>query len=212
MATTTTLLGPLDHGRHMTLGEFADAEAEEGYRFELARGVLEVTRVPGTRHRQIVTNLYDCVSNWRRLHPGVILGYGGGEEFRIWIPAMACGRNPDLAVVLRHGPGSADKNPVPSLIAEVVSARSGHRDYVVKREDYLVFGLAEYWIVDFKLRRLTFLVRDGETWREQVLSGDQVIPSVVLPGLTTTVNNLWLDLDYYDQESEDDNEEVDPVA
>ena len=212
MAISTTRLSPLDQGRLMTLAEFAEAEEEEGHRYELARGVVEVTKVPGTRYRQVVTNLYDCVSNWRRDHPGVILGYGGGEDFRIWVPAMDSGRNPDLAVVLRDGPGSVEKNPVPSLVAEVVSAQSGHRDYVIKRAEYLVFGLAEYWIVDFQLRRLTLLIRDGAAWAEQTLSDDQVIPSAILPGLTTTVNNLWLDLDYYDQEVEDDNEEVDPVA
>ena len=159
-----------------------------------------------------MTNLYDCVSNWRRLHPGVIPGYGGGEDFRIRVPEMASGRNPDLAVVLRDGPGSAAKNPVPSLVAEVVSARSVHRDYVIKREEYLVFGLAEYWIVDFKLRRLTLLVCDGAYWIEQTLTDDQVIPCAVLPGLTTTVNDLWLDLDYYDQDGDDEHEDIDPVA
>ena len=47
MATTTAiLLGPADHGRTMSLDEFMEAEVEEGYRYELARGVIEVTQVP----------------------------------------------------------------------------------------------------------------------------------------------------------------------
>ncbi len=209
MATTTTRLGPLDHGRMMTLQEFAEAEVEEGYRYELARGVIEVTKVPGTRHRQVITNLYDAVSIWKRRHPGLILGYGGGSEFRLWVPPLVSGRNPDLAVVLRDGPGSEHKDPLPSLVAEVVSARSGHRDYVAKREEYLAFGVLEYWIIDFLIRRFTLLARDGDSWREQILGGDQVIPSVVLPGLATTVNDLWLDLDYYDPDVED--EEIGPA-
>ena len=55
MATMTTRLGPLDHGRRLSLGEFRDAEFEEGFRYELARGVVEVTKVPGTRHNQVVS-------------------------------------------------------------------------------------------------------------------------------------------------------------
>ena len=47
MATVTTPLriGPADRGRTMTLEEFLAAGVEEGYRYELARGVLEVNQV-----------------------------------------------------------------------------------------------------------------------------------------------------------------------
>ena len=45
MATTVAAplrVGLADHGRTMTLEEFREAEEEDGYRYELARGVLEV--------------------------------------------------------------------------------------------------------------------------------------------------------------------------
>jgi hypothetical protein len=39
MATVNAIfIGPADHGRKMTLEEFMEAEVEEGYRYELARG------------------------------------------------------------------------------------------------------------------------------------------------------------------------------
>ena len=50
MSTLATRIGPADHGRAMTLEEFRDAEEEPGYRYELARGVLEVTEVPNDPH------------------------------------------------------------------------------------------------------------------------------------------------------------------
>src|SRR5262245_39918469 len=102
MASLATRIGPADHGRAMTLEEFRDAEEEEGYRYELARGVLEVTEVPNDPHGQIVSNLYDAISNYKRTHPGLILRYGGASEFRLWLPGMISGRNPDAALVL-HG-------------------------------------------------------------------------------------------------------------
>ena len=47
MATVNAIrIGPADHGRRMSLEEFREAEEEEGYRYELARGVLEVTLCP----------------------------------------------------------------------------------------------------------------------------------------------------------------------
>ena len=99
MATVDTQFGPLDTGRRPTLDELRDADFEEGYRSELGRGVLEVTKVPGTRHCRIA---------------------------------------------------------------------------------------------DLLARRFTLLIRDGVSWREQVIPDARAIPSVVLPGLMTTV----ADLDY----------------
>ena len=47
-------IGPADHGRMMTLEEFREAEERDGYCYELARGVLEVTEVPNDPHGVVV--------------------------------------------------------------------------------------------------------------------------------------------------------------
>jgi Uma2 family endonuclease len=188
-------LRPADHGRTMTLDEFLEAEVEEGYRYELGRGVLEVTQVPKARHRQVVTNLYDAIGQYRRTHPGVVSSYGGGAEFQFVLPALESGRHPDLGVVLRGAPNDWRGDSTVALAAEVVSARSVKRDYEIKREEYLAFGLIVYWIVDPLERKLTLLTRRGDTWSETILRDGQLIASLVLPGLTTTVADLWIDLD-----------------
>ena len=54
MATATLRLGPADRGRRLTLNEYLGAEVEEGYRYELARGVLEVSEVPKDPHEVVV--------------------------------------------------------------------------------------------------------------------------------------------------------------
>ena len=97
-------IGPADHGRMMTLEEFREAEELDGYRYELARGVLEVTEVPNDPHGVVVCNLYRAVSRYDQQHPGVILRYGGGNEFRFWLPHMISSRHPDLGVVLLGAP------------------------------------------------------------------------------------------------------------
>ncbi len=208
MATMTTRIGPADHGRAMTLDEFREAEGEPGYRYELARGIVEVTKVPGNPHGQVVSNLYMTVAVYNLAHPDAILRFGGGSEFRLDIPDLVSGRNPDLGVLLAGASKPQRDGGFPSLVAEVVSARSGDRDYRIKREEYLACGVLEYWIVDPWERRLTLLTRDGNTWREQVCQGDQVIPSVILPDLAATVADLWVKLDRY--EDVEDDEEVGP--
>ena len=198
MATTIATplrIGLADHGRTMTLEEFREAEELEGYIYELARGVLEVSEVPNDPHGVVVANLYDGISRYRRDHPGVILRYGGGNEFRFWLPRMISARHPDLGVVLRGAPKDWRGRRLPALAAEVVSRGSVKRDYEVKREEYLAYGLLEYWIVDPMKRIVTVLTRRGDTWDEAVFRDIQVIVSLVLPGLTTTVAELWLDVE-----------------
>ncbi len=200
-------IGLADRGRRMTLDEFLEAEVEEGYRYELARGVLEVTQVPNDPHFQVVTNLYLAIARYHRTYPGVILRFGGGAELQLVIPQMISGRNPDLGVVLRGAPKDWRGRRIPALAAEVISRGSIERDYVTKREEYLAYGLQEHWIVDPLKRQVTVLTRRGDTWNEAVFQDDQIIASLVLPEFATTVAEFWVDVE---KDKEDD--AADPVA
>jgi len=194
---TIAPLGPLDHGRRMSVADFGRLEADGNYRFELHQGSIEVSDFSDAAHSQVMSNLYFAVGRHSIDNSEAILQFGGSCDYRLDLPEVGSSRHPDFALILRPTSKSSRRQLRPSLAAEVVSVHSRHRDYVVKRVEYLAFGLLEYWIIDFLARRFTLLTRDGDAWHEQVFVGDQVIPSVVLPGLTTTVDDLWLDLDYY---------------
>jgi Uma2 family endonuclease len=193
MASVASRIGPADHGRAIALDEFLEAEEEPGYRYELSRGVLEVTQVPNDAHGQIVCNLYTAIVLYEQTHPGLIQRYGGAGEFQLLLPGMISGRNPDVAVVLKGTPKDPRGRRPPSLAIEVVSAGSETRDYHTKREEYLAYGLREYWIVDPQARKVTVLLRDGSVWVERVFQGEQVIESLVLPGFGARVDELWVD-------------------
>jgi Uma2 family endonuclease len=197
MATVTTplLIGPADHGRSMTLEEFLDADVVEGYRYELGRGVLEASEVPDDAHFQVVSNLYTAIGRYDRDHPGIILRFGGGNELQLVLPGLISGRNPDLGAVLRGAPRDWRGRRLPAWVAEVVSRGSVERDYRTKREEYLAYGLLEYWIVDPIARKVTVLTRRGDTWAEAVFRDDQVIVSLVSSGFATTVAELWVDVE-----------------
>jgi Uma2 family endonuclease len=196
MATDTILrLGPADHGRPMTLEEFLEADNEEGFHYELARGVLEVTQVPNDPHGQIIWNIYSVLRDYAREHPGVIKRAGGTGEFQLLMPGIVSGRNPDVAVVLNGTSKDGRGRRPPSFVAEVVSPRGEERDYEIKREEYLLFGIREYWIIDPMIRRVTLLVRDGDVWAVTSKGDDETIHSVVLPGLAVPVVDLWADTD-----------------
>jgi Uma2 family endonuclease len=208
MATVTMPLriGPADHGRTMTLDEFEEADFEEGYRYELARGVLEVSEIPGEVHGVIAWLLLSGISDYQRQHPGVIYRVGGGSEYRFRLPVMQSGRHPDVAVTLRNTPRDWRGFRRASMAFEVVSkgAKSRERDYVTKRAEYLAYGLLEYWIVDPWEKMVTVLVRDGDSWREQVYRDDQLAEGLVLPGFTIRVSDLWAEIeDEEDSDTED---------
>src|SRR4051812_33849901 len=123
MATVSTrLLGPADRGRTLTAEEYLDAEYREGYRYELARGVLEVTKIPRPfPHGLIVCLFYRVLASYYEAHPGIIYRYGGAAEFHLWLPTMASGRNPDIAVALSNTAKDDEGDRPPSLAIEVVS-------------------------------------------------------------------------------------------
>jgi Uma2 family endonuclease len=199
MPTVKLRIGPADDGRAITLEEFRDAEEESGYRYELARGVLEVGEVPGDEHGQIVDNLHEGFSNFRRGHPGLIRRIAHGSDLRVIIPELESDRHPDLALVFFGARLNSRGRQIPGLVYEVVSpgTRARRRDYQQKAEEFLTLGIGEYWIVDPKNRIVTILElrTDGgaPAWSERVFKGDEVIISTLLAGFEGTVSQLWID-------------------
>lgn len=194
MSTASTLrIGPTDHGRRLTLQEYLDAEEVEGYGYELARGVLEVTQVPDDPHGLIEWFLFGRIRDYERDHPGLIFRVGGGSSTRIVLPGLLSGRNPDIVIVPRNAARDEHGRRQPAMVIEIVSpGQEAHdRDYVAKKQEYLAFGLLEYWIVDRFEQKVTVLVRRGDIWSERVFSGDQTAESSFLPDFTIRVSDLW---------------------
>ena len=96
-------------------------------------------------------------------------------------------------MVLRNTPKDHRGHRPPVLAFEVVSKGGEARDYQVKREEYLAFGLREYWIVDPMARRVTVLIRDGDAWIERVFQGEQAAEGLVLPGFALPLAELWVE-------------------
>lgn len=196
MATVAhRLLGPADHGERMSLEEFEQADVDPGYQYELARGVLEVSEVPDEfPHGMLVFWFYQTLGIFSRDHPGLIQRFGGGSEYRLVIPVLESGRHPDIAVTLVGSPKNIRGHRPPALAIEVVSpGREAHeRDYKVKREEYLAYGLAEYWVVDPFERRVVVLLRDGGAWVERVFTRpEESAAGLVLPGFMAPLAELW---------------------
>jgi Uma2 family endonuclease len=193
MATITRpRIGPDDHGRTMTLEEFSDADFEEGWLYELARGVVVVTQVPDVPHGRIVDRLCRLFIFYDVAHPGVINYRASGGNCRLRLPGMQSDRHPDQAVYLLPPPPGGDpwRRWVPEIVVEVVSAGGEDRDYAEKREEYLRAGVTEYWILDPARRQMLVLRRAGDVWKARRVAAEGAHRTHLLPGLVVRPGEL----------------------
>lgn len=189
---TRPRVGPGRHGLAMPYDEFVEADFEEGWLYELARGIVAVTEVPAPEHGDIVNRVTELfVVYWIANRPRIKYRAGGGE-CRLRFPGMKSDRHPDQAIYLHPRP----KGPnvwtrwIPQIVVEVVSESGEDRDYVEKREEYLAAGVLEYWILDPARRRMLVLLRLGDTWEEHLYAEDGVHRTELLPGLEVRVGDL----------------------
>jgi Uma2 family endonuclease len=179
-------VGPADHGRPMSLANFDHAEVQEGYLYELGRGVIVVSDVPKKKHLYQVEAIKDQLRAYKLRHPGRIQIIAGGSECKILVIGYESERHPDLAIYKTVPPEEGDdlwSTWIPELVIEVVSPGSELRDYQEKREEYLAFGVHEYWIFDADKQEMLVLQRVGGRWREKVVRPPEIYQTRVLPGL-----------------------------
>ena len=185
MTTQAIKIGPADHGRRMSLADFEHAEVQEGRLYELGRGVIIVSDVPGPRHLMQLNAIRRQLHSYDFQHPGRVHTIGSGSDCKILIADLESERHPDLAIYKTPYPsGEEDVWAVwiPEIVIEIVSPGSEQRDYQEKREEYLQFGVQEYWIVDAERQEVLILRRVGGRWREKILRPPETYRTQLLPG------------------------------
>ncbi len=197
MATATRTapkrrIGPADRGRRMTLETFIEADFQEGWLYELARGVVEVTRVPDPWHGRIVDRLVGLFQFYDRDHPGLIEYQASRADCAVRLPNLVSSRRPDQAIYLDPEPPGSDvwSRWIPHIVVEVVSLRGKKRNFITKREEYLRIGVREYWILDPKNRQMHALVRHGDIWQEKIVPARGLYRTRFLPGLEVRPGEL----------------------
>jgi hypothetical protein len=101
-------LGPADDGRRMRLDDFDEAEGQEGYLYELSRGVVTVMDVPRKRHLAQITALKRQVHGYDAAHRGKIHTIATGSECKILIASLESERHADVAIYLTELPEEDD--------------------------------------------------------------------------------------------------------
>lgn len=163
----------LETGR-WTYDEFARLP-DDGNRYEIIDGELEMTPAPRSIHQKVATELGVLLSNFVKQHDlgWVLMGpidvlFAEGDYLE-----------PDLVFVRRERGGIISDRGIegaPDLVVEVLSGFTASRDRGIKRERYAWFGVTEYWVADpddkqievFRMMRDPLnaeVVRDTLLWR-----------------------------------------------
>jgi Uma2 family endonuclease len=186
--SSTTLHPALPQlGRLMTFEEWVAMDEDEPG--ELVDGRLEQEEVPDLIHELVVAWLIQTLGNWLG-EAGFVFGSDGKYAVR-----GDRGRKPDVAMYLhpatRRPPARGVVRVPPDIVVEVVSPspRDERRDRIEKMDEYAMFGVSWYWIVDPTLQSLEiFELIDGRYARAARATEGQL---EVVPGCT----GLQLDLD-----------------
>ncbi|WP_329317782.1 Uma2 family endonuclease [Streptomyces sp. NBC_01262] len=121
---------------------FENLEVPEGYKAELLRGEIVMMAGPDLVHNDIVESVVDQIprKRWRRL---------GTQDIAILQETSE--PQPDLVVLPRDsGPHAGRLMPseMVTMLVEVVSKTSVHRDYVTKRSIYAAGRVPAYLVID----------------------------------------------------------------
>ena len=175
----------------------ADLEAmpDDGKRYEIIDGELHVSKQPEFDHQRVCGRVHGALQRWSDqvgagdavFAPGVI--FADDENVApdvVWISKER------LATALQED--RRHLHAAPELIVEVLSPgpTNERRDREVKLKLYSRRGVHEYWVVDWRQRRVEVHRReDTELRLTATLYASDLLRSPLLPGFVCPVAELF---------------------
>ncbi|MBI4863158.1 MAG: Uma2 family endonuclease [Candidatus Riflebacteria bacterium] len=167
---------------------------EDGRRYEILHGLLEMSPSALAAHQAVVTRLMALLLPW-------ILTHRLGRLFTAPMDVILAEDSivqPDLLFITEARAPALIKDWIhgaPDLVAEVLSPGTAARDRGVKKQLYARFGVREYWLVDPESRTVTILTLKARGYHELVSgSGTCQLKSSILSGFEFTPESVFQDL------------------
>lgn len=101
-------VGPQDNGKPMSLSDFDKAVAQEGYLYELGKGIIEVSDVPHPSHWAQLQQVRNQLILYQAAHPEIINSVTGSNDSKILVDSDQSERHPDISVYLAAPPDTKD--------------------------------------------------------------------------------------------------------
>lgn len=165
------------------------ASIDDGNRYELAEGALELLAAPTPNHQLIGQKLLSLLEDSCR------------EKFVfIFAPVDVIFKNnevrqPDLIAIHRSRLSIITNRGIegsPNLVIEVLSPTSAKRDRKDKMEVYAHYQVPEYWLVNPEFKQLEqYVLIDGRYQLVEIYDGDEPIHSEKIPCASFSMDDLW---------------------
>ncbi|MDZ8067637.1 MAG: Uma2 family endonuclease [Nostoc sp. DedQUE08] len=166
----------------------------EGTRYEIVDGELFMTRAPHFKHQQTCGRIFQQLNIWSDstglgeavINPGVLF-----SESDNVIPDVVWATKETLALTLDE---KGHFTGAPDLVVEVLSESKSdeRRDKEAKLKLYSSRGVKEYWIADWRSRKLEVYRREQSQLNlvATLFSNDNII-SPLLPDFSCTVDQFF---------------------
>ncbi len=148
---------------HWSVEDYLDLDGN--FLVEYSQGHIDVLPMPTTSHQRLLRFLFGLLSAFAERR-------GLGETFFAPLKVRIMPnefREPDVLFAMKgHAHFIAEEFWTGAdLVMEIVSpdAKSRRRDLKEKRRHYAKAGIAEYWIVDPRLEKITVLKLAGKTYK-----------------------------------------------
>jgi Uma2 family endonuclease len=174
----------------LTYDDYAELP-DDGKRYELVDGELEVSPAPPTAHQIASMNLSAMLHAFVKANGlGRVLAAPIDVVFAettILQPDIVYVRAERQSIVTSRGIEGA-----PDLVVEIVSSSSLRRDRTTKPALYARFGVGQYWVADPGKRAIELYEREAGAYRLVAQeSGAVVIRPALFPGLSLSVAEIW---------------------
>jgi len=167
---------------------------DDGKRYEIVDGELFVSKRPHYRHQRVCFNIAYALESWCRksgsgqvnLAPGIIF-----DEDDDVAPDLVWLSSDRLTGALSD---DGKLHAAPELVVEVLSPgdTNQRRDREAKLKLYSRRGVAEYWIVDWRLRRIeVYRRKSGKLDLAVTLEENDSIDSPLLPGFSCPLTSIF---------------------
>jgi Uma2 family endonuclease len=175
---------------HLTYEDYC-ALPEDGRRYQLIEGDLDVTPAPSATHQRVSRNLeFFLTEHIRRHRLGAIFD---APIDVLFAPDTVV--QPDIVFITRERLSVVTERGVegpPDLVVEILSPKTRRIDRTVKMRVYARFGVRECWLVDPEaLSFEIFKLSGGAYLLAQAASGKETASSELFPGLTLALDQIF---------------------
>ena len=172
--------------------ELFAALPEDGNRYEVIGGRLELSPPPKIAHQRVSVSLAGMLWAWaKRTQSGEVLT----APVAVVFADSGSYLEPDLIWIARERRSILASDQVrgaPDLVVEILSPGTARSDWADKKRVYERAGVPRYWVVDPDARYLmAFRLVDGRYQVERRVEAAGSFEPEGLPDLVISMNTLW---------------------